>query len=413
MNPRFGLAIFGASLAATLAWSGSALAQDCNPPRILFVVDASNSMTAAIGDTTKWAAAQDAIHQVLVTYPEQAQYGLMTFPGPAGGCDIGEVLVDVGIGTEAQIEQTLSLLEIAPNAQTPAGQTLMAASQYPAITDPANFNYVIFVNDGWQYCSTGSGASCVNTGDCAFMSDPTCPTCLPAQPDGCYCVQDWPVLGATALYDAGVLSYVVGFGESVNFQALNRTANAGGTALPACDPNAQTASCYFQATHADELTAALAAIAQEVITDSCEGDCGISGTQTCTVAGWSDCVIDPIVDCTSSCGTSGTQECVDGAFTECSSEASCGAGGSGTGNTGAGATGAGTPTGGTGNVGNEGGAGNTGNVGNSGGHTGEAADPEEEGNCGCRAVGSPASGAAAGGWLLLAGLVGARRRRRS
>jgi MYXO-CTERM domain-containing protein len=85
----------------------------------------------------------------------------------------------------------------------------------------------------------------------------------------------------------------------------------------------------------------------------------------------------------------------------------------GTGNTGnVGNTGG---TGNTGNTGNTGGTGNTGNTGNFGtGNQGVAEDPEEEGDCGCRVVGSGARTALAGSLVGLLGLValGLRRRRR-
>lgn len=412
MKPLLGAALSAATLGAGLAWSAGAYAQDCIPPRILFVIDASTSMNDFAGTETnaptKWQATKDAIGAVLAAYPQQAQYGLMTFPGVAGGCATGEVLVDVGISTESQILGALDdvTVPIPGGRHTPAGQSLMAASQYGLITDGDYFNYVLFVNDGWQWCSVNGDTACVTSADCTLMDVTPCPTCLPDSNDGCYCVQGWPVLGATALFAEGVSTYVVGFGESVNYQALNRTANAGGTALPNCDPNAQSPSCYFQATLASELTAALGLIAQEVITEPCYADCDIPGTRTCTISGWSDCDAPTSIDCVSSCGTDGTQSCVNGALTECSSEAACGAGGSGTGNTGAGATGAGTPTGGTGTGWPTGGTGNSGNSGD------DANDPEEEGNCGCRTVGATGASALAAWGLAVAGLCVARRRPR-
>lgn len=370
--------------------------------------------------TTKWAAAQAAVKEVFKAYGDAAQYGLMVFPGKAGQCTTGEVLVDPASGNAASIEQTLQNLVIPANNQTPAGQTLMAASQYAKITDPSYANYVIFVTDGYQYCSINGGTACATAADCTLMGETTCPTCLPSQPDGCYCVQDWSVLGATALNNAGVKTFVVGFGEAVNFQALNQTAQAGGTALAGCNPNATVASCYYQAQNPTDLKTALGTIVTQVVTSQCTGDCGISGSQTCTVNGWSPCDAPATTSCTSTCNTPGTQQCVSGTLSACSSEVGCNSGG---------ASGSGGG-GGQGNSGGQGNAGGQGNVGNTGGQGATAAsggaaasgggaavgsgaqDSGDDGSCGCRTP-SRAPLRSSGLLLGLLGLVWALRRRRA
>ncbi len=307
-----------------LLTSLDASAQDCVPPRILFVVDASFSMTNELMGVTKWEAAQSAIQAVLDAHGSSAEYGLMTFPGPAGQCSTGQVMVDVAAGTGDTILSTLAGMTLPGNAQTPAGQTLNAAASYAGITDPAHDNYVIFITDGYQYCSVESGTACATAADCTAMGVSPCPSCLPDATDGCYCVQDWTIRGASALADQGVNTYVVGFGDAVNFRVLNETASVGNTALAGCDPTSTMASCYYQATAPTELTTALSGIVQGVVTAECSNDCGLLGERTCTLAGWSECDAPSSVACTSSCDTDGTQECVDGSLTECSAEADCG-----------------------------------------------------------------------------------------
>jgi MYXO-CTERM domain-containing protein len=403
LHPTFvgSLAVF----AAGLCLASVADAQECIPPRILLVVDASSSMrtTIELSDppVTKWEAAQGAVQEVLSTYPDGAQYGLMTFPGQSSGCDMGEVVVDVGPGTATDIGQAMvTLLPPLTGSYTPAGQSLMVASQYAGLLDPLYPSYTIFVTDGWQWCSENADTTCVTQADCTFMGVTPCPTCNPGT-DGCYCVQDWPELGAQALSNAGVSTFVVGFGQSVNFSALNQTAVAGGTALPNCDPSSQQASCYFQATQPAELTGALSTIVQALVTEDCQGPCQIPGLRTCTAAGWSECDSPSEISCTSTCNTPGTQQCVNGQLTECSSEAQCGAGGAG----GFGGT---LPAGGSGPAG---GTGPSGGSGPSGG-AGVSDDPEAEGNCGCRLLGQPSASPPFGVALLgLAAVVAARRRR--
>jgi len=417
MSRLFTIPLLVSCVGAVLGTASLAHAEDCVPPRLLFVVDASSSMLGSIpdgqqGTTTKWLAAQQAIEAVLTAYPQQAEYGLMTFPGNGGGCNVGQVIEDIGPNNGALIEGDLAALTIPAGSQTPAGQSLKAASQYALLTDPAYHNYVIFVTDGYQYCAFGSGdPGCVTAADCTYMGVGPCPTCIPAQPDGCYCVQDWPTRGAKALSDAGVSTYVVGFGDAVNIRALNKTAQAGGTMLPGCDPDSAVSSCYYEALVASELTDALAQIVQQVVTENCIGDCGIVGTRTCELSGWSACAAPSTQSCTSSCYIPGTQQCVNGQLTTCSSESQCGQGGNGAGGsgTGAGPTGGATPTGGAGGTGGSGASGlGTGNA------PGVAADPNAEGNCGCRTVGAKGK-TGLGALALLAGLSGiavARRRRR-
>lgn len=394
---------FVTALCAVLCATTTARAQDCTAPRILLIMDTSTSMNGEIDDgnggmITKWAAAQDAIDQVLTTYPDHAQYGLMLFPGVAAGCSTGEVVVDVAAGTAGSINQTISSYVVQNGAFTPAGQSLMTASNYGGITAQGVPNYVIFVTDGHQWCDVGDPATCATASDCALMGVSPCPDCSPDLPDGCFCVQDWPVIGTQALADQGVTTYVVGFGEQVNIRYLNEAAHVGGAPLPNCDPTEdEFASCFFQATMASELTAHLAQIVLETLSESCLGDCGIGGTRLCTVNGWTDCDAPTTQSCMSSCDTPGTQECINDQLTVCSSEVDCGTGGGGTG-----ASGAGTPTGGSGGVGNAGGA-----------PPGVAADPEDEGSCGCRTVGRLDEGRLAPLALLLAlgGLARTRRRR--
>ncbi|MCA9647245.1 MAG: VWA domain-containing protein, partial [Myxococcales bacterium] len=128
--------------------SAPALAQDCNPPKILFVMDASSSMNqTTTGGMTKWEAVQSAAHAVFQAHGAAARYGLMTFPGATGGCAAGDVLVSMAPDTGSTIESTLAALNIPADNATPAGQTLVKASQLSDLPD-----YVIFMTDGWQFC---------------------------------------------------------------------------------------------------------------------------------------------------------------------------------------------------------------------------------------------------------------------
>jgi MYXO-CTERM domain-containing protein len=412
-----------------LSLGRTAHAADCNPPRILFVMDASSSMLQQISDggttTTKWQAVQNAVSTVFASYSDAAEYGLMTFPGPSGQCSTGTVTVQVAAGTSSSIVTTLGNLTIPADNQTPAGQSLVAASQYAGITNSANPNYVIFMTDGWQYCdiATSGAPVCATASDCSLMSVSTCPSCNSCQisstdpactgqnADGCFCVRSWPVKGVEALAAAGVPSYVVGFGSSTDVQTLNQAAVAGGTAIAGCDPTSTSPSCYLQATSPTDLTNALSSIVQAVVTSTCTGPCGIEGTQTCTGAGLSPCDAPSTESCQTACG-SGTQTCVNDVLGPC--EPACpdaGTGGGGGAGGSAGSAGA-AATGGSGaeDAGTTGGAAGF-DAGTAG--PGKIDDSGDDGGCGCRAPGNtraPLSGL----WLFAAvtALIAGRRRKR-
>ena len=404
---RFGFGALGAALALALSLSTSpAAAEDCIPPRILFVVDASSSMLEKIANTSKWDALQNAVAAVLAAYPKAAEYGLMVFPGKAGQCSTGEISVDVAPGTAMSIGDALTAIKIPANNQTPAGQTLVKAASYAPIIAPGHPEYVVFLTDGYQYCAVANNTACATAADCQLMNGANCPTCKPDANDGCYCIQNWPLLGTQALAKKGVKTFVVGFGAAVNVKALNQAAHAGGKELPNCDPNSASPSCYYQASMPNELTAAFSKIVQQVVAEKCVGKCGIEGERTCTLSGWSACAASPTVPCKASCGASGTKTCKNDVLGACSAEAQCGGGG-------AGGTSSNTAAGGAGGAGGT--SSNTAAGGTSGTSStapGQNLDPAADSGCGCRLVGAPAGHGAALAALALA-LAAVRRRRAS
>ncbi len=390
---RFALASLSAFAFSLVA--APAAAEDCIPPRILFVVDASSSMLDKVDNISKWDALRNAMAAVLAAYPNGGEYGLMVFPGKAGQCTTGEIAIDVGPGTAKSIGDALAAVKIPANNQTPAGQTLVKAASYAPIIDPNHPDYVVFLTDGYQYCAVNNDTACATAADCQLMGV-TCPTCKPDANDGCYCVQNWPLLGTQALGKKGVKTFVVGFGGAVNIKALNQAAHAGGEELPNCDPNSASPSCYYQATMPSELAAAFDNIVQKVVAEKCVGPCGIEGERTCTNKGWSACDAPPTVPCKASCGPEGVQTCANDKLSACSTEAQCGSGGNGgaTGNGGAG-----------GNL-----AGSGGTAGASATQPGFDRDPAENGSCGCHLAGRDAAPGAALAALGLA-LATLRRRR--
>lgn len=381
--------------------------EPCVPPKIQFVVDASASMLEPIGgegvseDLTKWQALSGAVARVTTTHERAALYGLTTFPGAAGGCTAGDMQIAPAPNNEAAINQKIAELSIAPDAATPAGQTLMAVSHYEEMQDDSQERFVVFISDGWQFCdvpnASGEGApACFNQGDCEAMGLDNCSSCNSCQiasedpacegqnGDGCFCVRNWPLLGVQALAEAGIKTYVVGFGHNVDATTLNQAAVAAGTELPGCDPESEEPSCFLTATSTEQLGDALEKIMLRLSSVPCAGGCGIEGKKQCTLAGWSECAAPESVACAADCGAEGVQLCSNGVLGEC--DAQCidtggaggqpvATGGSGAGGSGQGAGGSGQGAGGSGE--GAGGAGAGGPVG--GGSVGGASSGGEGG----------------------------------
>jgi hypothetical protein len=267
-------------------------ADACAPARALIVLDRSSSMvTGQIGGTPKWEIAVDALDEVVSAYEDRLELGLMRFPNP-NECSPGQVDVPPSLGMRDEIMSALAQPPPDAGNYTPMAQTLDVAAGHASLSDPAKSRYLILVSDGWQWC------------------DPYDPA-----------TRFTPVDSVRRLTAKGIITYVVGFGDSVDPVALNQMAVEGGTSLAGCDPDGDipTAAnpCYYRADDANQLVMALSSIAGQVSAEVCDGldndcdgtvdsgcDCdpgetracgtdeGIcrAGTQTCTASGtWGMC----------------------------------------------------------------------------------------------------------------------------
>lgn len=202
-------------------------------PDMLIVLDKSGSMAPSGNETRtdRWTGSRDAVDQVTAMFEGTISFGLMTFPGAAGGgrnggggmallCSPGALDVPLAPGNAGAIAKALAPMRAA--GYTPTAATLDAAlaiigppeSADQTVTKP---KYILLVTDGDPNCSAD------------YMPSVGMNGIAPIDP-----VARMETIDAIKkLTDAGVKTFVVGFqtaGTSFADQ-LDMMAAAGGTGL--------------------------------------------------------------------------------------------------------------------------------------------------------------------------------------
>ncbi len=305
---------------AALLPVGAAAQDQCEMPGILVVLDRSISMRGEIDGVTKWDIATDAISSVLGTHGDSAAFGLMLYPGPSGSgangvngavgacnfnhvdagcapetprCTTGEVVVDIAENTRPQIEAALQWPGQLSHSYTPTWQSLEAANDYGRLHVANRRDFVILVTDGWQCCGlyiNGDGSQGCEPEDRNLVVDKV-----------------------AELRNSDVTTFVVGFGDNVDVQTLQRAAVAAGTQREGCDPDALGGNnlCYYQASRHDDLGLFLDDIVRRIADEICDGrDNNCDGR------------VDEDLEraCESACGA-GVQQCFNGDWGRCDAAA--------------------------------------------------------------------------------------------
>ncbi|MCC7538405.1 MAG: VWA domain-containing protein [Deltaproteobacteria bacterium] len=125
----------------------------CEPPRTLLVVDRSSSMVTGDVPTgeTKWEAATVAIGEVATSFETRIDFGVMPFPMP-NRCEPGSITLPIGEHTGDEVIAALGDPPPDGGNWTPIAQTLEVATRDDALIDGTRRRFVVLVTDGWQWC---------------------------------------------------------------------------------------------------------------------------------------------------------------------------------------------------------------------------------------------------------------------
>jgi hypothetical protein len=210
------------------------------PPNMLIVLDRSCSMTGAVGNSTKWAIAVEALNKMTADFNGKIRFGMTLFPDLAGGdCGQGTIPIPVAEGNEMAIQDLLTKSLVKADKYFPDGPcvtnidtAMLQASGEPAFTDVDRDSYALLVSDGKQSAGCGGDAGDKKTE--MYIAD---------------------------LFAKGVPTFVIGFAVGVDSAQMNAFATAGG--VPASG-----ATKFYDAADQASLDAALKTIAAKTLSCS-------------------------------------------------------------------------------------------------------------------------------------------------
>jgi hypothetical protein len=216
-------------------------------PRLLFVLDGSAGMledAAPSSQQTRWQAMVAAVQDVYSGYEGVASAGLKVFPtlGSPGNCFVkakendGAPHLELPFGSSsASIASFLAFGS--PDGATPITDSLEVALDAFQVFEPVGDRYVIFLTTGNETCG----------GD--------------------------PLGAVKTLAQAGISTAILGYGDQVNAELLDKMAVAGGLAKDLIHPGDKR---YYAIFTGDDLSVALHSLMARMVTERCnslDDDC--------------------------------------------------------------------------------------------------------------------------------------------
>lgn len=195
------------------------------PAKVMVLLDRSGSMRSTLpSGLSRWDTATAAVKAVTSAHEATVRFGLTVFPELDTQCAPGSVLLAPAVNNAAAISNALPAFPGTNTpasfaARTPLGAALQQVSTRTELTSPTFANYVLLLADGGESCG----------GD--------------------------PLAQTKALFALHIKTWVVGFADEVDSQALSEMAKAAGTARAG-------AISYYQADDSATLVSALRQIAQ-------------------------------------------------------------------------------------------------------------------------------------------------------
>lgn len=169
----------------------------CETPNVLLLLDRSGSML----DEDKWGQATRAVSEVFVPYFDTLRFGLMTFP-TSGSCGVteGDLAIPIGETTDADLEAIYSESLPTDVALTPLSEAIrLGQISLESVAIPDRRSFLILLTDGIETCAPEA------------LEDSA------------------PIAAAREAANAGINTYVIGFGSLVRRNTLREMALAGGT----------------------------------------------------------------------------------------------------------------------------------------------------------------------------------------
>ncbi|MEN9798112.1 MAG: hypothetical protein RL653_1808 [Pseudomonadota bacterium] len=287
-----------------------AAAQGNRCPNVLLVFDASGSMGATVSGANKdrYTVGREAVASLLSANTQNFRYGLEMFGLDVGGdiCSISSPTCDYPnpstcdsvqceYSTAQRINTVLNLN--GPDGLTPTGPAVSTALQRADMKDATRKRYLVLITDGDPY-------GCSSTDN------------------------DYPeaISALTQARNAGIKTYVLGFAGGTP-ENLNAMAQAGGTARNAACTDTQP--CYYNASNASELNAALQAIVNAVGGElggaACDDSCyAVGGCPAGSICKAGACTVDPCAGVTCGAGSSCVEgQCLRGCAPACAYDEVC------------------------------------------------------------------------------------------